>query len=299
MDFKRDISNYILEEFAYLGVEHTLSENIDEDLLKLFTLQRKVIYPYKRTVEISQELQDKISNNYQHHKEILKLKKMMENAIDVNCHQSKNLFNYHVHDKLVYDWNIYHLHLSFEKLPNQYFTKRTKLVLFIYIDREKALFIDNVKHPPHDTFADKKLLEIIDNNWSDILQEVNTIVDLTHNLSTKERFKLRKHNINEGIVKVNGKFIFSPGLGQAASGHSITEVMKFNDFNRWIKSNEKEINSNLVLVNDLFMKAYNLPKSPSYKIVFTEDGPQIWDENTKKCLVKYREQINFNKSTNR
>lgn len=299
MDFKRDISNYILEEFAYLGVKHTLSENIDEDLLKLFTLQRKVIYPFKRTVEISQDLQDKISNNYQHHKEILELKEMMENAIDVNSHQSKNLFNYHVHDKLVYDWNIYHLHLSFEKLPNQYFTKRTKLVLFIYIDKEKALFIDSVKHPPHDTFADKKLLEIIDNNWSDILQEVNNIVDLTHNLSTKERFKLRKHNINEGIVKVNGKFIFSPGLGQAASGHSINEVMKLNDFNRWIKSNEKEINSNLVLVNDLFMKAYNLPKSPLYKIVFTEDGQQIWDENTKKCLVKYHEQINLNKSTNR
>lgn len=291
MNFKEDISHYILEEFRYLGVEHKLSEKIDDDLLKLFTLQRKIIYPFKRNVEISEELQRKIANNYLHHKEILELKRMIENGIDVNSHQSRNLFNYHVHDQLVYDWNIHHLHLSFEKLPNDYFKKRTKLVLFVYFDKNKALFLDMAKHPPHETFADKKLLEIIDNNWNDILHEVNGIVDLTHDLNTKERFTLRNQNINEGIIKVNGKFIHSPGFGQATSGHAISEVTKLLDFNRWYKNNEKQINSFPNEVNNLFMKEYRLSEKPSFKLTFTEDGPQIWDANTRKCLVKYREQI--------
>ncbi|PBJ11516.1 hypothetical protein [Flavobacterium sp. ACN6] len=291
MNFTEDISNYILAEFSYLAIEHKLSENIDDDLLKLFTLQRKIIYPYRRTVDISKELQDKINNNYQHSQEILQLKKMIGNGIDVNAHQSKNLLNYHVHDKLVYDWNIYHLHLSFEKLPNQYFTKRTKLVLFVYIDKNRVLFLDTAKHPPHETFADKKLLEIIDNNWNNVLQEIAGVINLTSDLSSKERFDLRKHNINEGIINVNGKMIHSPGFGQASSGHAISEVKKLIDFNRWYKKNEKEIKSYPEQVNNLFMKEYNLSKKPFFKIVFTTDGPQIWDLNTNKCLIKYQEQI--------
>lgn len=299
MNFQQDISDYIKGEFSYFNIEYSPSTDIDKDLLKLFTIQKKFIFQLPRVIEISKELQIKLDGGHKHEKEIIRLRSKLEKGEDVNPHQSKNLFNYHVHDDLVYDWKIYHLHLSSVKGDTEYFTKRTKEVLFVYLTNEKALFLDILKHPPHDVFADKLLLEIIDNNWEGILLEVNGVVGLSHNLNQQERFKLRKHNINEGVVEVNGKFIFSPGLGQVSSGHSVEEVMKLNQLHRWLKQNEDAIKKNKNIIDEMFTKRHNLKAKPQYKIVFTGQGPQIWDNISQKVLVKYNEVINLNGSTNR
>lgn len=300
MDFKNDISNYIKGELEYFNIDYTPSADIDSDLLKLFTVQKKFVYQFSRKVEISKELQIKIENNHKHKNEILKLKEYLEKGIDINAHQTTDLFNYHVHDDLVYDWKIYHFHLSFNREEGKYFTKRTKDVLFAYIIKDRALLIDVLKHePPYHIFANKTLLEIIDRNWEGILLEVNGVQGLTHNPSTEDRFKLRKYNINEGVIEINGKFIFSPGLGQVSSGHSAEEVMKLNQLNRWLKTNEKVIIQNKDTIDIMFMKLHSLTTKPEYQIVFTDQGPQIWDGNTKTCLVKYNEIISMNESTNR
>lgn len=294
MDFDKDIREYLENEFNYLGISYTPSKEIREDLLKLFTIQRKIIFPFPRQTEISKELQEKIIQNNKYSNEIVRIKDMFQKGLNVNFLQSKNLFNYHVHDDLVYDWNIYHLHLSFDRKDNNYFTKRTKEVLFVYIAKDKALLIDIAKHPPHDVFADKRLLETLDRNWSDVLIEVNDIVGLSHNPTTQDRMNLRKHNINEGIVEINGKYIFGPGLGQVFSGHSSEEVLKLNAFQRWINAFEKSISRDKEKVDILFMKAHNLLSAADYKIMFTNDGPQIWDANTNTCLLKYQEIIKWN-----
>ncbi|WP_276974203.1 hypothetical protein [Flavobacterium filum] len=299
MDFKKDISDYIKGELGYFNITYSPSADLDSDLLKLFTIQKKFVYQFNRKVEISKELHFKIENNHKHKNEILKLKECLEKGIDINPNQTKNLFNYHVHDDLVYDWKIYHFHLTFEREYDSYFTKRTKEVLFAYITKDRALLLDVIKHPPHDIFANKILLEIIDRNWDGILLEANGVQGLSHNPSTKERFQLRKYNLNEGIIEVNGKFIFSPGLGQVSSGHSAEEVMKLNQLNRWLKTNEKAILQNKDTIDIMFMKSHSLRTKPEYEIVFTDQGPQIWDRNTKTCLVKYNEIISMNESTNR
>lgn len=291
MNFDKDIRDYLETEFNYFGITYTPSAEIRKDLLKLFTIQRKIIFPFPRQTEISQELQQKIAQNNKYSNEILKIKNMLQQGLNVNFLQSKNLFNYHVHDDLVYDWNIYHLHLSFDANVNDYFTKRTKEVLFVYVTKDKALLIDISKHPPHDVFADKRLLEILDKNWSGILFEVNDIVGLSHNPTTQDRMKLRKHNINVGIVEINGKYIFGPGLGQVSSGHSSEEVLKLNAFQRWINAFEKPILKDKEKFDSLFMNTHNLTSPPDYKIMFTNDGPQIWDIKTKTCLLKYLEII--------
>ena len=294
MDFKRDILNYIQGELNYFNIAYSASSDIDQDLLKLFTIQKKFIYQFTRKVEISKELQTKISNNHKHKNEILKLNQMLEDGQDVNPNQSKNLFNYHVHDDLVYDWKIYHLHLSFEKNENEYFNNRTKEVLFSYITKERALLLDVLKHPPHNVFSNKVLLEIIDYNWKGILLEANGIKGLSHNPTQQERFKLRKYNVNEGIIEVNGKFIFTPGLGRSSSGHSVEEVMKLNQLNRWLKMNENAIVQYKDDIDKMFMETFKLKETPEYAILFTDKGPQIWDEISQKCLVKYNEIIQMN-----
>lgn len=293
MNFKQDIQEYLNGEFNYFQIPYSPSGDISNDLLKLFTIHRKLIIPYKRTVKTSQELKARLDVNGKYSDEILLLQTNLENGIDINPHQSRQLFNFHVHDDLIYDWKIYHLHLSLLKTEDDYFLKRTKEVLFVYITREEAYFLQIFKHPPHDVFADKILLEIIDNNWSDILIEAKDVIGLSHNLNTGDRFTLRKYNVNEALVQVNGKFIFSPGLGQTSSGHSAEEVMKLNRVNRWLKSIEKEFDLKKEAIDKMFIEKYNLKKAPKYKLIFTEKGPQIWDINSKICVLEYEQIFKF------
>lgn len=289
MNFKQDIVDYISAEFRYFKIPYSPSADMATDLLRLFTIQKKYIFQVPRSVEMSKELRTRLDGGHAYQKGIEKLIGKLEKGQDVNSHQSKNLFNFHVHDSLVYDWKIYHLHLSSHIKSGDYFTERTKEVLFVYINPQQALLLDILPHPPHDNFANKLLLEIIDNNWKNILTQVNGITGLSHDLNQQERFKLRKHNVNEGVVEVNGRFIFAPGSGKTTSGHSVEDILKLNELQRWLEQNETAILRNKTTVDKMFMERHRLRLKPEYKIVFTEQGPQIWESRSKKCLIRYNE----------
>lgn len=291
INFDNDVREYITGEFEAFGINYVPSANIDRDLLNLFTIQRKYVFPFKREVLFSRELISKLERS-KYKAEVMHLKLLFMNQGDVNPFQSKHLFNHRVHDHLVYDWNIYHFHLSTEKTKYPYFNNRTKKVLFVYLTNKQALFLDIDNHPPHEVFADKKLLEIIDNNWEGILHEVNDILGLTHHPSNSERFTMRKNAINHSIVEINGKFVFSPGMGMASSGDSSAEVQKLLYFNKWLGQNLRKLNSFRKELDEHFMRKFALKSKIEYKLVFTENGPEIWDLESKTRLVKYQELIN-------
>lgn len=272
--FKNEINNYVLTEFASLNISYKL-KNTEEDLLNLFTLQEKIAYPFKRKVDVSLELRQKLRTKNKENEAIHYLIYCLKNCLNINNFQSRELFNYRVHDKLVYDWCIFHFHLSLDEVENDYFTKRTKKVLFVYIDKERALLLDTDKHePPHTVFAEKKWLEIIDNNWKDVLHYANDIIDLAHHYTTEERKFSRKHNINEAILKVNGRFVSAPGLGFVGDGKSASVMLKFNRFIKWLIHNEKYCNNNKININEL-------------KLIFESPYPKIIYKNTGKIFANY------------
>ena len=223
---------------------------------------------------------------------------LLTKGLDVNQFQSTDLFNYRVHDQLIYDWSIYHLHLSVRKTKYLYFFDRTKQVLFAFIDKERALFLDIDEHPPKDIFADKKLLEILDRNWNGILKEADGVVGLTQNINKSDRFKLRKMGINEGIIEVNGKFVFPPGIGFASNRISTENVLKLNSFNRWVEKNTKFLNEHRSLIDQHFKAKYNLIDAIEYQLVFTSNGPQIHDRVANVCLIKYLDILKLPEKSN-
>ena len=293
MNFIDDIREYIQREFDFLNIKYNPSADINKDLLDLLTLHEKYVFEFPRDVELSKELTLKISNPaYKYTGAINHLRLLFINGSNVNPFQSSKLFNYRVHDDLVYSWSIYHFHLSTKRTTDPFFNDRTKEVLFVYISNKEALFLDTNTHPPHEVFADKRLLEILDNNWDAKLLQLKDVVGLSRKFDNKERFNLRKHQVNEGALEVNGKFVYPPGLGITASGHSASVSMKINEFNRWLKRNEKKITDNRIAIDAFFSKTHNLTGDIQYKLLFTENGPQIWDKNSGTPLVKYFEIIN-------
>jgi hypothetical protein len=291
MNFENDIREYIKSEFSNLRINYKFTGDLGKDLTNLFTIYKKYIYQLPRKVQLSKELQARIENKEKHYNIILHLKKLLEKGEDTNRHQSTKLFNHYVNDYLIYDWNIYHFHLSTKRTKHEYFNDRTKKILFAYVDKEKALFIDIDKHPPKDVFADKRLLEIIDNNWQGILNEANEIIDISKHLNTSERFLFRKKGVNEGLIKVNGKIVFSPGLGVVTSGRSVDVSLRVSEFYSWMRINEKTIKENKKSVEQLLKNKHDINNEIDFKLKFTENGPGIWDSKSGKRIVKYKELI--------
>ncbi len=287
LDFSKDIENHIIEEFNCLDIDYKLRGDLDADLMNLYTVNKKYIYPWPRKVFISTELQSKIDKGIQQSTEILSLKTKIENGENVNRHQSSELFNHHVNDHLVYDWSIYHLHLSSERTKDDYFNDRTKKILFSFIDKERALFLDIDKHPPHDVFANKKLLQILDNNWPDILLIANDVQGPSHNMNKSVRFILRKAGVNEGLIEVNGKCVFSPGLGIVSNGQSSEVRLMLNQLNKWLKINTTQIIDNEVEIAKILKKKHTSFNSCKFRLLFEEEGPIIIEENTNTSIIKY------------
>jgi hypothetical protein len=206
---------------------------------------------------------------------------------DVNPHQSKQVLNHHAPDDLVFDWKIYHLHLSTTRTVGKYFVDRTKELLFIYLDQERAIFLDIFEHKPTD-FSKIQLLEILDKTDSKILMVANEIVGLSHELTDEERLKLRKGNVNEGILKVNDKFVFSPNMGRVSNGQSLDSVMKAMALLNWAKQNMDNINKDLAGASAYFNTRFGLKGNIAFGLEVTNAGPAIIDRNSRQRLIKWQ-----------
>lgn len=95
-------------------------------------------------------------------------------------------------------------------------------------------------------FAKKELLEIIDNNWPELLKDYTTedTMMLIHNVIDEEREKARKSGVMLGMTEVNGKIIVNPGIGVVTNGHNIVLVKKANAIMRFVQESLMEIDKN-------------------------------------------------------
>lgn len=248
-------------------------------LLELYIyLQKRMITPIKRNVILSDELIYKIT-----HKEINNdlinviniIKMEFENGIDVNPRLSKSLEQISFNDKLLNDWNIYHLHLSNHKNNKEYyFYDRTSQLLFIYLTNSTAYFLDICDEHKNNPviFSQQKLLKIIDDNWHDLLSKyyLNEIVSVDV-----------KDDLNRAIARdkntfyfetINGKVYLPPGGGLTSAGTS----------QRCLKITDDIINEIKTILYYYFKKyqSSNNINDLSFKIKLEKDKIILSEEKT-------------------
>lgn len=248
-----------------------------DKLLELYIyLQKRMITPIKRNVILSNELIYKITykeinNDLINVINIIKME--FENGIDVNPRLSKSLEQISFNDKLLNDWNIYHLHLSNHKNNKEYyFYDRTSQLLFIYLTNSTAYFLDICDEHKNNPviFSQQKLLKIIDDNWHDLLSKycLNEIVSVDV-----------KDDLNRAIARdkntfyfetINGKVYLPPGGGLTSAGTSQRCLKITDDIINEIKTIlyyylKKYQSSNSI--NNLFFKI----KLEKDKIILSEE----------------------------
>ncbi|MCS3529405.1 hypothetical protein [Chryseobacterium sp. JUb7] len=230
-----------------LESKNFITDDLDDDMISIlyFTLQNRIIPKKRRNIFKSNifHCPDVLINNLSF------LEEKIRNGEELLPHQSKRLENLEDKDGLLFDWNIFHLHLG-TTLESDGFVQRTGPLLYCIFDDQNAYFIQILNHGQ---WTNQGLLKIIHENWPQTIKNFRICegqnVTLTHNPSDSEINDFRKANINT-LIKVDENVIYlGPGFGFTSSGHSAKAVQNhirnknaLNDFQELlVKNTEQEL----------------------------------------------------------
>lgn len=248
MNFIDDINKIAGEWLRDLGIESDLGnkDNLVE-FLRFYTLW---IPKTPREVYISKQLNE--SQKFkQYEKEIAFIKEKIEKGEDImpfasaRKKPSKKGGNPRNND-LLNDWGIYHLHLGTE-YDKSGKIKRSEDLLFCIINSKSVYFIDIQGH--RDNWANKELLEIVYDNWSELLEpyELDMIPD--YNYTSEEIRDFRKIGSNMCVTLKNDKTFMIGNF--AMDGTSMKVVSRVNAITKELQLLENKFETDKEIVEKL------------------------------------------------
>lgn len=281
MNIEKDIKQIIFNELTKFGFKCSTDEKLEQLLGKFSNTKMKSVLQYKREVYKSKELvSKKLDPIYEN--ALGTIENKIRNGDDVNCHLSKKVLKPDYTDLLLCDWAIHHFHLSTtKKNPNSYFFDRSDYLLFTMITRSEAYFIDVLKHRENYLFAKKYFLEVINNNWPNLLEPYRLIgFNVPKKFTDKDIKMLRESGVNS-IPNISGKVYVPMGGGITLAGSSLKIQMDIIYIKKWIKYIKKYINNNRDYIkNEIKRQTGKKIKKLNIKVNFENDKFILKEEST-------------------
>lgn len=182
-DFESDMRKLVTSELEKKKVKYNDSDDVHKLFLRYYTFLEKYIFPQKRKVYLSKELQNNLDTKPERiQAAVKKLAEWAENGVDINCFQGRGLYGSGARDYQNSLYEIVHLHLSAKStderpvIKKNGFAKASDHLLYAKFTDDSAYFIDIVKHPeairdggPIVTeWTSKHQFEILVNNWPNV-----------------------------------------------------------------------------------------------------------------------------------
>lgn len=215
-------------------------------------------------------------------KKLKKLEKDIEKGVNLISYLSRSVMDCSKDDLMLYDWGIYHLHVSdnLDTKKSDGFMERSDLLVYALFNNDKAYFVKTINHKgENNMWTKKECLEIINDNWPHLLEPyvMKGVAEEQQYISDDERSALRKNHVNTFITLNNGVAIMPPNMGFMCDGTPIKAVYDadnlkkqlnevqsnimndISNFRKQIKSNEDiyEIKLEEIKVNQLILKINN------------------------------------------
>ena len=169
-------------------------------------------------------------------------------------------------DFMLKNWEIYHVHL--EKVQKNKKCTNPHL-LFFQIKGQVAHFIDVKKHPQGSDWFDRDLLEIVYQNWPNLLVYPNGLRPC-ENLPDNQIYELTKRCV--AFIPFHGGVLFPTSMGVMSSGDSGTAVRAiqfiFNSFALWEKQIEKDEENIRVEINRLH---HPMPENLNFSLIIEDN----------------------------
>jgi len=229
MNLFNDLKVTIQNDLTTLGVQFDANATVEDILVLRYTLMRKSIRPRQYNPHQSAEFQAALANCSAGEKAAMAaISAKFQSGTDVNGHLSRDSTDPHKVDGLLYDWGVYHLHVSNTKQnPAQKFFDRVGPVALVKVTHTDAYFIDIRQHGVGNQllWTQQDILGIIDRNWPALLDPftIKLATDVAQAPSAADLKALRgDRNTGQGaaiaVLKIGNRVIMPPGGGMATSG---------------------------------------------------------------------------------
>ena len=282
INFQKDLRTALLTDYSGLGFQLTDREEIGDLLLDYLTINKKLVRPQKRRVRYAPALLRKM---FSHPKksEILYLERLFKQGYNVNQFQSRRLFETGFHDHMLYEWDIFHFHLSLDKDPKSNFKKQTKQLLFVFISKTEAIFLGTDNHS-EGVFGDIKWIQILHDHFPETISQYkdSTITEVRPLLTAVERQGVWNKGYSLGFISVNGATYMSPGIGRTTSGHSIHAVKQKVEIMRWLSYVQELV----ILSKEKIISALGV-KDAIFKLQFGLHIIEIVEETSRNRILEY------------
>ena len=217
-------------------------------------------------------------------KKLRKLEKQIEKGANLTPYLSRSIINSKRDDLMLYDWGIYHLHVSdgLDTKKNDGFMKRSGLLLYALFNDDNAYFIRTIPHSGEkNMWTKQECLGIVYENWPNLLSICKMVGVSEDSISDKDKTNLRKNHCNSFITLKDGTVIAPPNLGIMTDGSSLKMAIKADQFRFKIKNIEHSIISN---IENHFSNAVEFVKL----VAINEDHSMITLEINMENIVKYK-----------
>ena len=215
MNLIEDLNFLVTDQLCNRGCQPRAQDNSYVRFCMYYEHSARLIAPIPRQVEISSELM--LHKRYNANKPVItEIINRLQGGEDLTPYLSKGVAEFNSHDQHLLYWGNHHLHLSPLATIKNGFVKRSDDLLFVRVEKGAAYLIDILPHADPNLFVQKRVLEIVDNNWPNLHREVFGITG--ESLNPDEIKGLRKHNANT-IDHVNNRSIM-PTMGVTAAGTS-------------------------------------------------------------------------------
>lgn len=234
MDFWRDINLICLDHLKRDGFQESNKVSSHAGyLVDYLNWQARLLSAQPRQVFFSKEFQYPSS---------LKLKRGLDHLLrcvregkDLSPFMSRGIdikkgIKY---DEMLNQWCIYHFHMSETLLPNG-FVKGNDEILFAMVDDDNFYCIQIGKH---DSFSDKRLLDIAYYNWPFLFEAymLHEGLHLTADLTNEMIKTLHKKHCNTFTPLPNGRLLAMPTFGSMTNGSQTACFMRANRIQRILK----------------------------------------------------------------
>lgn len=253
INYENDLREIALNLLDSAGVYYKKKDDTHRLLIRYYTFCEKYIFPKKRAVYLSEELQSKIGTLSTNVRDALtKMQQWVETGEDINCFQSKGLYGKGSRDYQNALYGVIHLHLSASKddskpaIQSDRFSKRSEYLLFAKFENDTAYFIDVLHHPEDLTpnnqagieWTSSTILLILENNWPELIESTKisgaTLIHGDGKPYAQTDSDIAALSVSGVSTFIQGKDgLYLPNLGVASSGDSIMAVRRA--INLWNK----------------------------------------------------------------
>lgn len=206
----------------------------------------------------------------------------------ITTYLSKLALNASTRDNEFQNWNIYHAHVKRISLDYNEPAERSNLLLFFTVKGENVYFIDVKNHPKGDGWFDKLLIEIIYDNWKELLNVVEGATGLKGELPDN---KVHKISQTMGIlVTVRGKIIMPTNIGNTTAGNSINSTRWALKWRKDLNDLEEKVKKNLNIIKNNIEKELGkkIEKPLDIHLVKRDDGNFVLYEKKFNKYIKLR-----------